>query len=72
MLIPMSEMISDLEAWTVDLPSLGLSEGGDVRWLWLVVEVEVEVEGLLILRWLWMGRNVFGGAAVGLKAGHRS
>ena len=46
---------------TVALPSLGLSERGEVRWCWLVLGL------VMLLRWLWMGRNVFGGAGVGLQ-----
>ena len=54
------ELISAEESWTGVLPSLGLSERGEVvRW-W-------EVVGLVMLRWLWIGRNVFGGAVVGLQ-----
>ena len=56
------ELISAEESWTVTvvLPSFGLSERGEVvRWR--------EVVGLVMLRWLWIGRNVFGGAVVGLQ-----
>ena len=54
------ELISAEESWTGVLPSFGLSERGEVvRW-W-------EVVGLVMLRWLWIGRNVFGGAVVGLQ-----
>ena len=42
-------------------PSLGLSVRGEVSWWWW------ELVGLVMLLWLWMGRNVFGGAVVGLQ-----
>ena len=54
------ELISAEQSWPVVLPSLGLSERGEVRGCW-------ELVGLVTLRWLWMGRNVFGGAVVGLQ-----
>ena len=34
---------------------------GEVTWWWW------ELVGLVMLLWLWMGRNVFGGAVVGLQ-----